>query len=111
MHFSHYYLLSSITGLVIFRDISFRSLLLCAIRQSYVTHEKIDKNTFSSSSFISHQSRFSLILLHMYSFSPADIRQLTNMDKMSGSLSDEFLFVLESAAMIDHVNLEGVGYQ
>ena len=43
---------------------------LCAIRQSYVTLDKIDKNTFSSSSFISHQSRFSLILLHMYSFSP-----------------------------------------
>ena len=70
LHFSHYYLFSSISGLIIFRDIRFRSLLLCAIRQSYVTLEKIDKNTFSSSSFISHQSRFSLILLHMYSFSP-----------------------------------------
>ena len=43
---------------------------LCAIRQSYVTLEKIDKNPLSSSSLISHQSRFSLILLHMYSFSP-----------------------------------------
>ena len=45
----------------------------------------------------------------MHATAPADIK--ANQDKKSGSLSDEFLFVLESAAVIDHVNLEGVGYQ